>query len=97
LKTEGSLDNDGQDGQKPVGANVVDKPSTSDGTRVLPVLESPSLSVRATTEGDDEAGNDESNNQRDWSQDPSTGGLRRDTSVNGLLLIKQRKNSDSPK
>ena len=60
-------------------------------------MESPSLSVRATTESDNEAGNDQSNNQRNWSRDPSINGLRRDTSVNGLLLIKQRKNSDSPK
>jgi len=63
LETEGSLDNDRQDRQEPVGTNAVDQPGTSNGTGVLPVLESPSLSVRATTKSDYESGNDESNNQ----------------------------------
>ena len=63
LKAEGSLNNDGQDRQEPVGTDVVDQPGTSDCTRVFPVLEPPSSSVRTTAKGDHEAGDDEPNNQ----------------------------------
>jgi len=65
-ETKCGLDYDGYYSQEPVGTNVVDQPSTSNGTGVLPILKSPSCPVRGTAEGDNEAGDDKSNNQRDW-------------------------------
>ena len=65
LKAERSLYNDGQDGQEPIGSNVVDQSSTCDGTWIVPVLEPPSRSVGPTTEGNDKTGDDEHNDQDD--------------------------------
>ena len=62
LETEGSLNDDRQDGQKPIGVGVLDESCTGDGARVLPVLEPSSRSIRATTEGDNKTDNDEPNN-----------------------------------
>ena len=66
LETEGSLCNNGKDGKELVDAIVVDQSRTGDDTRVLPVLESSSRSVRATTEGDNETSNSKPNDQQDW-------------------------------
>ena len=65
-ETKCGLDNDGQYSQEPVGTNVIDQPGTSNGAGVLPILKSPSCSVRGTAESDNEASDDKSNNQCDW-------------------------------
>ena len=62
LEAEGSLNDDGQDSQEPIGARIIDQSGTSDGTRILPVLESSSRSTRAAAQGNDEASDDEPNN-----------------------------------
>ena len=90
LKAESRLHKDGQDGQEPVGSNVVDQPSTCDGAWIVPVLEPPSLSVRSTTEGNDKTGDDEHNNQGDWKKLQIVRDIQTEGYVKTLLFIKEK-------
>ena len=97
LKAKGSLYKDRQDGQEPVGSDVVNQSSTGDGTWILPVLESPPRSVRPTTEGNNKAGDGEHNNQGDWWKLQVVSGIRTEALMKIPLFIKEKQNSDSPK
>jgi hypothetical protein len=97
LETESGLYNDRQYGQEPVGAEVVNKPSTSNGTGVLPISESRSRSVGSTTERDNKTSNDQYDYQDDLQNPCVVSDIIGGTNMKISLFIRLKQNSDSPK